>query len=364
MIKYVNSKNEEIELLDYTSVLIKEGNLHEKIWEVETYEKRLGVAIRQFKKSPIEFSLILKFKGKRQKIVDNLNKFYDLTEYDILTKTPGKIFFNDWFLECFVLEDRTEPEEEDVGVEKEIKVYAPYPFWIKENTTIITPNDSEILDTGDMVLPTRYTPDFVEVGEANLIRFTNLDDYPNASVYTFFLDESQSQISATLPLEEEMVVMPGATTFGMYSTNHQGEETYHYELVKMKNLTALDYPHDYPYDLLSDQGIAYITNEGVVPSDAKLIFYGPAINPQVVIGENEYTVYTSIEDGERLVINTKDRTIEVIKADGSVQNAFSLRSPRSDFFRKIDVGKSEVMWDGSFGLDIVLVEERSTPKWI
>lgn len=364
MIKYVNSKNEGIELLDYTSVLIKEGNLHEKVWEVDTYEKRLGVAIKQFKKSPIEFSLVLKFKGKREKIVDNLNRFYDLTEYDILTKTPGKIFFNDWYLECFVLEDRTEPEEEDTGVSKEIKVYAPYPFWIKENTTVITPNESEVLDTGDMVLPTRYTPDFIEVGDANLIRFTNLDDYPNAQVYTFFLDDNSQQISATKPIEEEMVVMPNSKSFGMYSVNQTGEETYHYELVKQRNLTALDYPHDYPYDLLSDQGIAYITNEGVVPSDVKLIFYGPAISPQVIIGENEYTVYTSIEDGERLVISTKDRTIQVIKADGTIENAFSLRSPRSEFFKKIDVGRSEVMWDGSFGLDIVLVEERSTPKWI
>lgn len=260
---------------------------------------RLGVKVKQFKKEPIEIKIVLKFKGTRDDIVSNLNTFFDITEYDVLNQSEGKLYFNDWYLECYVIEDSTTPDD-DYGVEKEITVFAPYPFWIRESKTIITLEKNELISSGSMILPEHYTVVKVKTQKANVLKITNYNEIKMDEIYFFCLDEKGKQISKTLDMTEEILIMPGTYEIGSYCYRGDKDVTVEYKLYKEAKRFALDYPHDYPYDLLTDMDVATIVNEGVVPQEARILVYGPAINPQIYVGDNEYTVNTTVKEGEIL----------------------------------------------------------------
>lgn len=364
MVKYVNSRGQEFLLSGERTVLIKETNLHERMWNYDSTTKRYGINITQFKKEPIEIPMVLRLKGKRKEIVENLNTFFSLTEYDVLTKKTGRLYFNDWYLECFVLEDSTEPEEDAYGVQKEIKIIAPYPFWIRETTSSITPDIEEIvIDTISTELQSSYISEKYEVSD--LLRITNFSDLQNIiDAYCLnyrLLSEDETVIQGYTLAKEEIETSGSKYIQFLYS--YGGTCTLDFDIIK-KSSNAKEFPYDFPYDLLSNNIVASIYNSGLTEQDARIIIYGPAVSPQISIGNNSYAVNCTVEEGEILIIDTKAKTIVLRGTDGKETNVFSLREPRTDFFRKIEVGMNSILWDGSFGMDVVLFEERSIPEWI
>ena len=128
--------------------------------------------------------------------------------------------------------------------------------------------------------------------------------------------------------------------------------------------TNLDYKHDYPYDYSNGKNNQKIINSGISSCGFEMTIYGPCTNPFITIAGHIYSVDTSIDSGEYLKINSKTRKIYKTKVKGETVNQFSLRNREYDIFRKIPEGSSNVSWDGTFGFDITLLEERSEPKWI
>lgn len=123
------------------------------------------------------------------------------------------------------------------------------------------------------------------------------------------------------------------------------------------------YPGRYGYRYANGLNNASINNSHYVESNFKLLIYGKCINPTVIIGGNIYKVHTLIEEGERLEINTKDKTVIKIKNNGDKENLFNSRNKENYIFQKISSGLNSVNWNGDFDFDIVLYEERSEPKW-
>lgn len=106
----------------------------------------------------------------------------------------------------------------------------------------------------------------------------------------------------------------------------------------------------------------YILNDNYVPSDAIIKIYGPTQAPSLMIGDNQYGAENiTLDDGEFLEINTKDETIQhYLDSEGWV-NVFNHRL--DDTFEKIEVGTSEITWQGNLRVDIQLLNSRSDPKW-
>ena len=119
------------------------------------------------------------------------------------------------------------------------------------------------------------------------------------------------------------------------------------------------------FEILEEQTEAphrYILNENYVPSDAIIKIYGPTTFPSIMIGDNQYGAENiTLDDGEYLEINTKDETIQhYVDSEGWV-NVFNHRL--DDTFEKIEVGTSEITWQGNLDIDIRLLNSRSDPKW-
>ncbi|MGD6877828.1 hypothetical protein [Bacillus infantis] len=125
----------------------------------------------------------------------------------------------------------------------------------------------------------------------------------------------------------------------------------------------LDYPYDYTYDYASELNKAVVINNHFVPSNFRIIMYGLAVNPRLFIGGHEYNVNVTVGAGEYLTIDSISKSIILTRNNGEQVNCFNLRNRDSYIFEKIGVGSNSVTCEGELKADIVLIEERSEPRW-
>lgn len=125
----------------------------------------------------------------------------------------------------------------------------------------------------------------------------------------------------------------------------------------------LDFPHDFAFDYFSGMGNKTLINTGFVPTNFRMIIYGPCKYPAVYVSGHLYQVNCELSSGEYLTIDSVTKKIFKTAIDGTKVNQFNLRERDSYIFQKIPAGSNPVIWEGDFGLDIILMEERSEPKW-
>lgn len=126
----------------------------------------------------------------------------------------------------------------------------------------------------------------------------------------------------------------------------------------------LDYSFDYPYDYMAETASGTLNNTAVAESNFRMIIYGSCINPVVYINGHAYSVECTVGAGEYLTIDSVTKKIYLTGVDGTITNLFGKRNRESYIFQKIPPGNNSVTWEGDYGIDIILLEERSEPKWI
>ncbi len=127
----------------------------------------------------------------------------------------------------------------------------------------------------------------------------------------------------------------------------------------------LDYPYDYDYDYAPDIiSAGHINLDHYAPCKYLLKIYGPAINPAVTIGGIVRQVYTTLEAGQYLLIDSRDKTVKRVLNDGAVLSEFdNRRRGTKSIFEPITPGMNGVTWNNAFGFDLTLFIERSEPEW-
>lgn len=127
--------------------------------------------------------------------------------------------------------------------------------------------------------------------------------------------------------------------------------------------SGVDYPYDYPHDYALSLNGRQIVCNSVGSSAFRLLIYGEATNPSVIINGHTYTVNGTINKGETLLIDSMNKTITLTTASGKKVNWFDKRGREGYIFEPIPAGQSTVTWAGAFGFDLTVVEKRSEPKW-
>lgn len=308
MLKYINSQGIEVDLSKFPT-RVKEALFHEYSWEYEGAEQRFGVEIEYFKKGPKSYSLVIAFSGTNEEKRMLLNTFCDITEYDVQNKTPGKLYVDDYYINCFVVGSKTEPAEESAWVERTLDVLCPNPFWILENTYTF--------------LPEKNIPD------PNIL-------YPviTGDIYT------------GIPLDNGAVI-----------------PDFDFDFVRPSD-KKIEYPlFDLPFDYKRETGTRKINNTAYIPGNFVMTIYGYAVNPVIIIGGHTYQVYATIYEGERLVIDSRKKTVVKIGRFGEMTNLYNARNKVQSVFEKIPPGESALSWEGNFGVDLTIYDERSEPKW-
>lgn len=124
-----------------------------------------------------------------------------------------------------------------------------------------------------------------------------------------------------------------------------------------------DYPYDYPYSYISKASSKAIVNKSNADQDLKIVFYGPYKNPSVNIGDLVYGASMELLEGEKLVINTKEKTVIRYNSIGHAKNYFSKRMKTNYPFSKIKPGYNFINTTVP-NFDITILMERSEPEWI
>ena len=128
--------------------------------------------------------------------------------------------------------------------------------------------------------------------------------------------------------------------------------------------SGLDYPHDYPYDYtVSNSGNESWNIDNISDSDFSMIIYGPCVNPEVYISGHKYSVLTTIDAGEYMIIDSQTCTIVKHVASGSNLSLFDKRDTEQSVFQKIKGGINTIRWSGAFAFDVIVYKARREPVW-
>ena len=124
-----------------------------------------------------------------------------------------------------------------------------------------------------------------------------------------------------------------------------------------------DYPWGYPREYVNASATDSITCNSVRDNAFIMKIYGEITNPAVTIGGHLYSINGTVKAGETLLIDNVTKTITLTKATGEKENWFDLRNRSSYIFEPIPPGQHLVVKNGTFGVDLTVIEKRSEPKW-
>lgn len=121
----------------------------------------------------------------------------------------------------------------------------------------------------------------------------------------------------------------------------------------------------YPYGYSYNQANVNINNDSFYACGFRLIIYGEVTNPAITIGDKLYRVDVTVAKGEYLEIisDGTNKTITLHKSGNIKEDCFAKRYKQQSVFALIESGTNPVIWDNTFGFDLVLLKERSEPKW-
>lgn len=126
----------------------------------------------------------------------------------------------------------------------------------------------------------------------------------------------------------------------------------------------LDYKYDYRYDYTPPKGgVARWTVDHYAPSEFSLTIFGPCTDPRITINGYPYEVFTTLEAGEYLTIDSRANTVTKHLQSGTVISIFDYRNKQESVFEKIPSGALLFSWSGTFGFTLTLYTERSEPEW-
>lgn len=144
-LKYINSQKETIDFRNFDTQIFK-GSFHTYEWGREAVTQQYGEVIQKFTKEALKLEMSIASRGNAAAKGETLNGVTEITERDVIGSTPGKLWWGDYYLECFIISSTTEPSESFHGAEKSMTILAPYPFWIKEkerNFPVISEDGSD-----------------------------------------------------------------------------------------------------------------------------------------------------------------------------------------------------------------------------
>ena len=275
-IKYVCSNGKEYSLVG-DRMRATSGYFHNYAWKPNATDMETGADVYGFGKEPITYKITLTLRGPLEERKNMLDELTNCFEYDVINKTPGKIVFGRYSINCYITETSNKVSQtKNCWTECEIAIYCPYPMWSEEQTK-------------------SFCPDSMEKSE---------------------------------------------------------ESKY------------LDYQYDYSYDYSTPvSGTEHWLIDHFRSNNFLMVIYGPCVNPRIIIEQQVYQVFDTLEHNEYITIDSRNKKIIKHLANGTEQNIFYKKNNESSVFTEIPSGDLLISWSGKFGFDVTVFKERSVPEW-
>ncbi len=139
---YYISGNDEKIYLDRPPFWMQTGDFLDYEWSYKTKNER----ITGFKKEIAEREFwITVFGNSEAEYADNWSRIHEVFEKDILNVTPGKLYFGEYCLNCYIFASEKSEWEYDCNMhDNRYWLVTDRPFWIRESSiTIPTATDPE-----------------------------------------------------------------------------------------------------------------------------------------------------------------------------------------------------------------------------
>lgn len=149
-LKYISSKGVEFDLLDFDVIKLYKADFHNVKWVPEVVTKQYGATVNRFTKSPQLFDVTFRLKKDPAQRKTQIDNFIYQTEYDIAKMSPGRLWWNDQYIDFYFDQHDCYPVDDgQTWTEVTGQMYCPFPFWIKEDFYYIDPQYYETLPQRD-----------------------------------------------------------------------------------------------------------------------------------------------------------------------------------------------------------------------
>jgi len=141
---------------------------NEWAYEYDSMSGINGVKITSFNKKLAEKDLKLEvFADSEEHYASIVESFHESCEKDIINLTPGKLFVNNYYIQCYISGSQYgEYDENFYAVEKTISIVTEYPFWCQDVVTSFYKKEEALLDGETLDYPRVYPYDYKRSDDA------------------------------------------------------------------------------------------------------------------------------------------------------------------------------------------------------
>jgi hypothetical protein len=132
-IRYVGSSGNKYNLVS-DGILHREANYMTWSWSAVGTKLQYGQRIANFSRNAASYKTTLLFYGlepKRRALIDAM---HDEFERDLRDVKPGRLYWGDWHIDCFIIASDTQPTNAMSCTSNDITIFAPHPFWQRDIT--------------------------------------------------------------------------------------------------------------------------------------------------------------------------------------------------------------------------------------
>lgn len=133
-LQYVASSGRAYNLRSDTMRTRSSANFHKWSWNVDAVSLKHGTRVTAFTRPAAVYEATLSLFGTSQEKLALLEALHDDFELDIRNLTPGRLIWNEYYIECFATSSTMKPDDSNMIVDNTVSFYCPHPFWIKEET--------------------------------------------------------------------------------------------------------------------------------------------------------------------------------------------------------------------------------------
>ena len=390
LIKYVNHNGTEFVLNGDGLTFVDDMPLHSYEWSYTLTNRVTGMGgiASNFARWPRNFTIEVRLRGyTKQQFVDQINTLHSVIDADCVDEQPGRLYVDDQYMVCFLAVAGATPVHPKTGnfATVELTVLAVEPYWCTEETTRLVADGSgepievtwqqKVINTtgaDGSASDTRIsTQNYIQVEQGYVYSVTcptgmlmSLRFYSGNTADTFTSGDGTNWYTGTKYITEYDANYFRTNIRKTGNAEISASEGNNVVIAKMQyDATGKKYNYNYGYRYGTGMSAGNIINDHYAAAPAVIKIYGPASNPNVIIGGNTYNVNIILTATDYLVIDQVTHEIYKVAEDGTRTNAFNNRNKAYDIFQPIAVGENQVVYSGDYSIEITLVQQRSELLW-
>lgn len=112
---------------------IRSASFHSWAYDPKTVSNIYGERVSYFKRNALKYSTTITIKGNATQRKAILTALHDDFERDVRLMQTGRLYFGDWYANCYVTSSETEPDGDiNHWTNNNITFYVPSGFWVKD----------------------------------------------------------------------------------------------------------------------------------------------------------------------------------------------------------------------------------------